>query len=306
MDVLNSSHKKLIIVTGPTAVGKTALSIQLAKEFKTVVLSFDSRQFYREMSVGTAKPLTTEMQGIPHYFIDNLSIHDHYTSGMYEKDALEKLDELFNDYDTVIAVGGSGLYINALCYGIDDIPSDPEIREHLIERWKNGELEKMQEEVRLVDPDFYKESDMQNPRRVIRALEVYQKTGKPYSVLRLNTKKRRPFETLWIGLSLDRELLYERINHRVDQMIANGLLEEVKELHPFRSSKALKTVGYQELLDFLDGLHSFEKAIELIKRNSRIYARKQISWFKRNTDIHWFKPDETEEIFKFVSEKKLK
>ncbi|MBK8925891.1 MAG: tRNA (adenosine(37)-N6)-dimethylallyltransferase MiaA [Crocinitomicaceae bacterium] len=306
MAELNPPKKKLIIVTGPTAVGKTALAIRLAQKFNTEIISFDSRQFYREMKIGTARPTDEELTEAKHHFIGHLSIHDHYTSGLFETDALEKLNQIFKMHDYCIAVGGSGLYINALCYGIDNIPADETVRNQLIQRWQDEGLEKLQSEVKMCDPEFYENADMQNPRRVIRALEVFTITGSPYSAFRLNEAKPRSFDTFWIGLNMDKDQLYDRINTRVDTMMHEGLLDEVKLLYQFNHLKSLRTVGYTELFNHLSGNDSLERAVELIKRNTRIYARKQISWFKRNPEICWFDTLNQEPIFQALEQKLVK
>ncbi|MDG1915967.1 MAG: tRNA (adenosine(37)-N6)-dimethylallyltransferase MiaA [Crocinitomix sp.] len=292
--------KKLIIVAGPTAAGKTALSIELAQHYQCPIISFDSRQFYREMNIGTAKPTADELAQAEHHFIGNISIHDRYTAGIFEREALVKLEEIFQTNDFCIAVGGSGLYINALAFGIDNIPSDPEVRLKLQERWKNEGLEVLQQEVLAVDPAFYNTSDMQNSRRVIRALEVFEITGKPYTLLRKKQHKKRPFEMYWVGLNLEREVLFDRINRRVDMMMELGLEEEVKSLFDEREIKALHTVGYRELFSFMEGEYSKEKAVELIKRNTRYYAKRQITWFKKNELVNWFSPTETQKIIEEI------
>ncbi len=295
-------QKTLIVIAGPTAVGKTSLSIDLAQHYHCPIISFDSRQFYREMSIGTAKPNAEELSQAEHHFINSHTIKERYTAGMYETEALAKLDELFQTHDICIAVGGSGLYINALCYGIDDIPADDKIRAELKDQWEREGLEVLQEEVLKVDPEFYHASDMKNPRRVMRALEVYKITGLPYSSFRNNKPKTRPFQSYWIGLNSDIQELYERINQRVDVMVDEGLIEEVEGLFPQRECKALKTVGYQELFDFFEGNIDQEKAIELIKRNSRHYAKRQITWFKKNQDVNWFTLDEKEKMLEKINE----
>lgn len=284
-------NKKLIIVAGPTAIGKTSLSIQLAQHFNCPIISFDSRQFYKEMSIGTAKPSKEELAAAKHYFIDSHSVKNIYTAGKYETEALAKLDEIYTTNDYCIAVGGSGLYINALCYGIDEIPTNPEIREKLIARWKNEGLEILVEEVKQVDPDFFSTGDMKNPRRVVRALEVYNTSGKPYSYYRLNQNKPRKFNTLWIGLKMPREVLFERINQRVDDMITAGLVEEAKNLLHLKKLKALNTVGYQELFEYFDGNATLDAAIEQIKRNTRHFAKRQDVWFNKNVEIQWIDTD---------------
>ncbi|MCG8575572.1 MAG: tRNA (adenosine(37)-N6)-dimethylallyltransferase MiaA [Flavobacteriales bacterium] len=297
-------QKQLIVICGPTAVGKTAISIELAQHFQCPIISFDSRQFYKEMSIGTAKPDADELAAAEHHFISNRSIEDEvYTAGKFEADALRLLDELFQEHDVCIAVGGSGLYIDALCYGIDDIPSDSKVRKELEERWQTEGLEVLQKEVLEIDPDFYHESDMQNPRRVMRALEAYQLTGKTYSILRTRTAKKRPFSFIWIGLEQEREILFDRINQRVDIMMEKGLLEEVKQLEDKQDLKALKTVGYREIFSYLKDEYDLEEAIRLIKRNSRQYAKKQITWFKKNEAVIWFNPDQKNEIIAVINKK---
>ena len=268
------------------------------------VLSYDSRQFYREMSIGTAKPTSGELERAEHYFVDNRSIHDPvYTAGMFETEALQTLDDIFDNHNNCIAVGGSGLYIDALCYGIDDIPANENIRKELYRRWQEEGLENLQNEVAKVDPEFYAKADMKNPRRVMRALEVYQLSGKPYSSWRKNKPKERKFQTIWVGLNPDREVLFEQINRRVDEMIETGLIDEAKSLYPFRNQKALKTVGYRELFDFFDKKTDLNEAIRLIKRNSRIYAKKQLTWFQKNKEVEWFQSPDYDQIIRQIQEK---
>lgn len=286
--------KKIIVIVGPTAVGKTNLSIQLAKDLNCEIISADSRQFYREMNIGTAKPIKAEMQEVPHHFINNLSIQDTYTAGMFEKQAIQKIADLHTNNDHVIVVGGSGLFINALCFGLDEIPGDKSIRDELINELKTNGIEKLQNELKAKDEQYFNEVDIHNPQRIIRALETIRLTGKPYSSFRTNTNKPRPFEIIWIGLNDERAVLYERINNRVDQMISNGLLEEVNSLRSFKDNAPLQTVGYQEFYQNTDT----EKAIELVKRNSRRYAKRQITFFKRIDQIKWFKPNNYELIKK--------
>lgn len=297
-------NKTLIVIVGPTAVGKTRLSVEIAKRYQCPVISCDSRQFYREMSIGTAKPTLAEQDNVPHYFIDSLSIHDKYTAGIFEAEALSKLEEIFRQHDYCVVVGGSGLYINALCYGIDDIPSDPKIRSQLQQEWKEKGLEHLLEELSLCDPEYYKIADLNNPRRVLRALEVFRQTGKPYSSFRNNAPKKRPFSTIWIGLETSNEILFEKINQRVDEMLETGLLDEVKNLHKFEGLKALRTVGYQEFFSYLNGEIDFERALLLVKKNSRNYARKQLTWFRKNKEINWFGPDDLELIVEKINSKK--
>lgn len=295
-----TSNKKLIVIVGPTAVGKTSLSIELAKKLDCPILSFDSRQFYQETSIGTAKPSQEELEQAEHHFISCRSIEDEYTAGMFETDAIQRLNDIYSKHDICVAVGGSGLYANALCYGIDDIPSDKILRDELEVEWKNQGLTALQEELKEVDPEYYATADIQNPRRVMRAIEVFRLSGKPYSHFRKSTHKERSFDFVLVGLEDETETLYQRINQRVDLMLDNGLIEEAKSVYPKRHLKALKTVGYQELFSWLDEEISQEKAIELIKRNSRRYARKQMSWFKRNKDIKWFNVNSNKEIIQYL------
>jgi tRNA dimethylallyltransferase len=295
--------KYLIVIAGPTAIGKTSLSIELANRLGCPILSFDSRQFYKELTIGTAKPSADELAMAEHHFIDSRSVEEVYTAGMFENDAILKLKDLFQNNDYCIAVGGSGLYIDALCYGIDDIPSSEDLRKELYSRLQNEGLSVLQEEVKKADPEYFRTADMKNPRRVMRALEVFQLTAKPYSSFRSSRKKERAFSTIWIGLEMDLELLYERINSRVESMIEDGLIKEVKGLVKHRSLKALKTVGYREILDYLDGKEELEKTVELIKRNTRRYARKQFTWFRKNNEIKWFDPKDKEAIFALIQAK---
>lgn len=294
MDVVK--HKNLIVIVGPTAIGKTGLSIKLAKKFNCQILSADSRQFYKEMAIGTAKPDNEEMDGVPHHFVNNISIHQNYSAGDFEREAIRKLEELFETNDTAILVGGSGLFINAVCFGLDDIPGNPEIRNKLTKEFEALGLEPLQKELKSVDPTYYNEADIQNPHRVVRALEVYRASGKPYSYFRNKTPKSRTFKTTWIGLNLKRQQVYDNINKRVDIMINNGLLEEVKSLESNKELACLKTVGYQE---FYQNPNNQERAIELVKQNTRRFAKRQITFFKRNQEITWFEPTQLNEITKF-------
>jgi tRNA dimethylallyltransferase len=294
-----------VILAGPTAVGKTSLSIHFAKRFQTEIISADSRQFYREMEIGTAKPTTEEMDGVPHHFINSLSIHDDYNVGKFEKDALNLLDNLFKIHDVVLVVGGSGLYVKALCEGIDDMPEIPaEIREKLnLEYEKNG-IEYLQKELAQSDPKYFEIVDQQNPQRLIRALELFRATGKNMSFYRAQEKQiERPFNILKIGLERPREELYERINLRMDQMIQEGLFEEAEKLYPFKHLNALQTVGYSEIFDYLDGEYDREEAIRLLKRNSRRYAKRQMTWFKRDEEFVWFSAENKDEVVDYLESK---
>jgi len=282
------TNKELIVIAGPTAVGKTSYAIELAKKYKTEILSADSRQFYRELQIGTAAPTEEELAAAPHHFIGNLSIHDYYNVSMYEQEAIHLIEDLFQKHDKLIVVGGSGLYIDALCYGIDELPdADKSLRSEIKRRFAEEGIEYLQKEVERLDPDFYKVVDKNNHKRLQRALEVCLATGKTYSSQRTNKKKSRPFKIRKIVLNMERELLYERINKRVDLMMEAGLLDEVKSLLPNRELNALKTVGYTELFRFLDGDISLEQAVTDIKTNSRRYSKRQVTWFKRYDDFEW-------------------
>lgn len=294
-----------MILAGPTAVGKTSLSIHFAKRFQTEIISADSRQFYREMEIGTAKPTTEEMDGVPHHFINSLSIHDDYNVGKFEKDALNLLDNLFKIHDVVLVVGGSGLYVKALCEGIDDMPEIPaEIREKLnLEYEKNG-IEYLQQELAQSDPKYFEIVDIQNPQRLIRALELFRATGKNMSFYRAQEKQiERPFNIIKIGLERPREELYERINLRMDQMIQEGLFEEAEKLYPFKHLNALQTVGYTEIFDYLASKFDKEEAIRLLKRNSRRYAKRQMTWFKRDEGFVWFSAENKDEVVDYLESK---
>ncbi|MES2376139.1 MAG: tRNA (adenosine(37)-N6)-dimethylallyltransferase MiaA [Bacteroidota bacterium] len=285
--------KNLLVIAGPTASGKTAAAIRLAQHYKTVILSADSRQFYREMAIGTAKPTQAELAAAKHYFIDSHSITDLFSVGDFEKQGLALLYELFQTHDVVILVGGSGLYIKALCEGFDDIPQvDATIREQLNNEFTEKGAAALQDELKAVDPAYYNEVDLQNPQRIIRALEVYRNTGKPFSSFRKSTINNRPFNILKIGLDLPREILYNRINLRVDDMIKQGLTNEVANLIRYRDLNALNTVGYRELFDYFDGKTDLTRAIELIKQNTRHFAKRQMTWFRKDKTIHWLHPDD--------------
>jgi len=285
--------KTLLVIAGPTASGKTAIAIQLAQYYNTVIVSADSRQFYKEMSIGTAKPGLEELAAVKHYFISSHSITENFSVGDYEKQGLALLDELFKTHDLVILVGGSGLYIKALCEGFDDIPqADPGIREQLNREFAEKGITALQEELKKTDPLFYGEVDLNNPQRIIRALEVYRNTGKPFSSYRKATVNKRPFRTVKIALDLPREVLYERINQRVDDMVKQGLVEEVRSLLPFRQLNALNTVGYTELFNYFDNKTDLNTAIKLIKQNTRHFAKRQLTWFRKDKEFHWLMPDD--------------
>ncbi len=295
--------KRLIVIEGPTASGKTALSIALAKHFSTVILSADSRQFYKELSIGTAKPSLDEQDGILHYFIDSHSIHEEFTAAQFEKAANEVLTTEFQQYDNIILVGGSGMFIDALCNGLDEIPADKDLREALSIELEEKGLDALLAELQEKDPEFYAKVDQKNPVRILRAIEVIRLTGKTFSQMRKASKKEHPFEIVRFIIEHEREKLYERINLRVDLMMQQGLLAEVQRVHEFKNLNALRTVGYSELFDFLDGKTSLDEAIELIKQNSRRYAKRQLTWFRKHTDAHLI-PFDTQEkmLLKVVNE----
>lgn len=296
--------KTLIIIAGPTAIGKTALAIRLAGYYKTEIVSADSRQFYKEMAIGTAKPNREELNTVKHHFIDSHSVEDTFTAGDFEKEALKILEYLFSRHDQVIMVGGSGLFINAICNGFDELPvASAQIRQQLNKDLEEQGIEYLQEKLRTSDPVYFSEVDIHNPQRLIRALEVYQTTGKSFSSYRTRARKLRPFNIISIALNTDREQLYDRINLRVDQMIGAGLVDEVKGLFECRHLNALQTVGYSEIFNYLDGECSLEEAIEKIKQNTRRFAKRQITWFKKSDNIKWFDPADYDNILNYLDQK---
>lgn len=287
----------LIVLIGPTGVGKTELSLRIAEHFHTHIVSSDSRQLYADLKIGTAAPTSQQLQRIPHHFVGTLQLTDYYSAAQYESEALAVLDDLFKQQDVVLLTGGSMMYVDAICKGIDDIPTvDADTRQLMLQRYEEEGLERMCAELKLLDPEYYKIVDLKNPKRVIHALEICYMTGKTYTSFRTQQKKERPFRIVKIGLARDRTELYERINRRVDLMIEEGLVEEAKAVYPYRHLNSLNTVGYKEIFKYLDGEWELSFAIEKIKQNSRIYSRKQMTWFKRDKDILWFHPDEEERI----------
>ena len=298
-------EKKLIVITGPTAVGKTALCLDVAKHFHIPIINADSRQIFRELKIGTAPPTEAQMQQVHHDFVGILGLDDYYSASLFEQQVLELLDRQFLTSDYALMAGGSMMYIDAVCDGIDDIPTiDDQTRTTMKQRLADEGLEALCEELRQRDPEYYEIVDRQNPRRVVHALEICLMTGKTYTSFRKREKRQRPFSIIKIGLNRPREELYDRINRRVDQMMADGLLEEAKALYPKRHLNALNTVGYKELFDYIDGRWPLEEAVERIKGNTRRYARKQLTWFKKDESIRWFHPDETETIIKYICGKK--
>jgi len=293
--------KTLIIVLGPTGVGKTSLSIGIAEHYATEIISCDSRQIYSEMSIGTAIPDENTLKKIKHHFIHSHSIFDYYNASKYEFEVLDKLDILFNKHDVVLMVGGSMLYIDAVCKGIDDLPEvDPELRRSLIERMENYGIESLHTELRHLDPDYYSEVDLRNPKRILHSLEICLLTGKPYSSFRTKQHKPRNFNVIKLGLNRQRSDLYQNINFRIEKMFQKGLVEEARNLFPYRHLNALNTVGYRELFEHFDNKISLEAAKEKIKANTRKYARKQLTWFNRDSGINWFSPPNEETILSFL------
>ena len=294
-------NKHLIVLAGPTASGKTATAIKLAKAFDAEIISADSRQFYKELSIGTAAPTAEELSQVKHHFVHNLSIEDKYDVADYEKDVLSYLKEYFKTKNVAVMTGGSGLFIDAVCNGLDSIPDiSDEIRTKVARMLDEGGLEALQNEVEKVDNDYYQIVDKQNPRRLQRALEVYYQTGKPYSTFRQRNVAKRDFDIIKLAILWDRDKLIERINHRVDLMMQHGLLDEVKSVYPKRHLNSLNTVGYKELFDYLDGKCTLEQAVEQIKINTRQYAKRQMTWLRKNNDYQWFTVEETDEIINFL------
>lgn len=289
--------KTLIVLLGPTGVGKTELSLEFAEEFGTEIVSADSRQLYEPLKIGTAAPTPEQLKRVRHHLVGTLNLTDYYSAAQYEQEAIHILTDLFKKHNVVVLTGGSMMYIDAICKGIDDIPTvDSTTRDFMMNRYQEVGLEALCAELKLLDPVYYNEVDLKNHKRVIHALEICYMTGKPYSSFRKNQPKKRPFNILKIGLRREREELYERINHRVDLMIEQGLVEEAKKVYPQKGLNSLNTVGYKELFQFFDKKCSLDFAIEKIKQHSRIYSRKQMTWFKRDKTIHWFHPDQKEEI----------
>ena len=287
----------LLVLLGPTGVGKTALSIEIAQWLNAPVISADSRQLYKDLVIGTSAPDEAQMRQVPHYMVGTLELKDYYSASQYEEEVLSLLRELHKKHHTIVLTGGSMMYIDALCKGIDEIPTvTPEIRQVAWEQYEKEGIRPFLDELKTKDPTHYEEVDHSNYKRVIHAIEICRMTGKTYSSFRTRQIKKRPFQIIKIGLTRPREELYARINKRVDQMMEDGLLDEVRKVYSFRAYNSLNTVGYKELFLYLDGVWTLDMAVEKIKRNSRVYARKQITWFKRDQDIHWFHPDDKQAI----------
>ncbi|MBF0575892.1 tRNA (adenosine(37)-N6)-dimethylallyltransferase MiaA [Dysgonomonas sp. GY617] len=286
--------KKLLVLLGPTGVGKTELSVSLAEYWNCPIISADSRQLYKGLSIGTAAPTENQLSRVPHYMVGTLSVEDYYSASEFESEALKIISQLHETLDVLIVTGGSMMYIDALCKGIDEVPTiDDALRKELYDRFEKEGLEPIRSQLKILDPVFYDQVDLKNYKRVIHALEVCLMSGKPYSSFRTNTVKQRPFEIIKIGLMRDREELYQRINIRVDEMMKDGLLAEAEKFYPLRMNNSLNTVGYKELFKYLDGEWTLDFAVEKIKQNSRIYSRKQMTWFKRDTDITWINLSDT-------------
>ena len=298
-----SSAKTLIVITGPTAVGKTALCLDIAQHYGIPIINADSRQIYKELKIGTASPTTEQLARVKHYFVGSLSLNDYYSASLFEQQTLEILEREFAKTDFALMTGGSMMYIDAVCDGIDDIPTvDEKTRNLLKSRLASEGLEILVEELKKLDPEYYEIVDKQNPRRVVHGLEICLMTGKTYTSFRKREKKHRPFGIVKIGLNREREELYQRINHRVDDMMRAGLLDEAKGLYPMRHMNALNTVGYKEMFAYLDSTWTLEEAVERIKGNTRRYARKQLTWYKKDEQIRWFHPDEKDDIISYISQ----
>ena len=296
-----SIRPRIVVIAGPTGSGKTDLSIELARRYHVPVLSADSRQIYRGLAIGTAQPSAEQLASAEHHFIASHDITEDFNCGEYEVRALALLDRLFRDHDTVVVVGGSGLYIQALCDGMDDLPTaDPELRAELTRRIESEGVAVLAEELRQLDPDYWEVVDRSNPARIQRALEVCLQTGRPYSQQRSGRPGERPFDIIKIGVDLPREVLYDRINRRVDAMMAAGLEAEARRVYEHRRLNALQTVGYKELFEYFDGTIGLDEAVELIKRNSRRYAKRQLTWFRRDPKIRWFAPDDIDGITAYI------
>jgi tRNA dimethylallyltransferase len=303
MVIETGNSKTLIVIIGPTAVGKTTVAIEIARLLNTEIISADSRQFYKELNIGVASPSLLELSQAKHHFIGNLSITENYNVSRYETEALKCLDTIFENQNKAILVGGSGLYIDAVCKGIDDLPDpEEELRMEIKELFTNNGIDALRAQLKILDPEYYNQVDLANPKRIMRALEVCLTTGKPYSSLRVNQQKPRHFNIVKIGIHRQREKLYEIINQRVDLMIENGLLEEAKELYPYKELNSLNTVGYKELFAYFDKELTLEEAITKIKVNSRRYAKRQLTWFRKDENIHWFNADEKDLIYSFITE----
>lgn len=299
-----NSKPTLIVLIGPTGIGKTDLSLNIAEHYNTEIISADSRQLYADLKIGTAAPTSEQLARVKHHFVGTLQLTDYYSAAQYEAEVMKKLDELFKQHSEIVLTGGSMMYVDAVCKGIDDIPTvDEETRKTLMQHYENVGLERLCAELKILDPEYYDIVDKKNPKRVIHALEICYMTGQTYTSFRTSQTKERPFNIIKVGLRREREELYARINKRVDIMMEDGLLEEAKSVYQYKNLNSLNTVGYKEMFKYLDGEWELPFAIEKIKQNSRIYSRKQVTWFKRDTDITWFHPDDTDNIMSFIEER---
>lgn len=299
-----NSKPTLIVLIGPTGIGKTDLSLNIAEHYNTEIISADSRQLYADLKIGTAAPTPEQLARVKHHFVGTLQLTDYYSAAQYEAEVMNKLDELFKRHNVIVITGGSMMYVDAVCKGIDDIPTvDEETRKTLMQHYENVGLERLCAELKILDPEYYDIVDKKNPKRVIHALEICYMTGQTYTSFRTSQTKERPFNIIKVGLRREREELYARINKRVDIIMEDGLLEEAKSVYQYKNLNSLNTVGYKEMFKYLDGEWELPFAIEKIKQNSRIYSRKQVTWFKRDTDITWFHPDDTDNIMSFIEER---
>lgn len=299
-----NSKPTLIVLIGPTGIGKTDLSLNIAEHYNTEIISADSRQLYADLKIGTAAPTPEQLARVKHHFVGTLQLTDYYSAAQYEAEVMKKLDELFKKHSVIVLTGGSMMYVDAVCKGIDDIPTvDEETRKTLMQHYENVGLERLCAELKILDPEYYDIVDKKNPKRVIHALEICYMTGQTYTSFRTSQTKKRPFNIIKVGLRREREELYARINKRVDIMMEDGLLEEAKSVYQYKDLNSLNTVGYKEMFKYLDGEWELPFAIEKIKQNSRIYSRKQVTWFKRDADITWFNPDDTDNIMSFIEER---
>ena len=300
---MSLSTKRIIFIVGPTAIGKTALSLKLAKKLQTEIISCDSRQFYKELKIGSAPPTKENLLEVKHHFIHNLSIHNDYNAGKFEIDAINLIKKLHKKNNTIIAVGGSGLYIDAICQGFDKIPPiSKQSRDKARKKYQNKGLSWLQQEFKYIDPENYSSYDLNNSQRLLREIEVFYETGQKLSSFKTNKVKKRSFEIIKIGLNIERNLLYELIDKRVDLMMSNGLLEEVKSLSDFQNINALQTVGYKELFKFINNQYTLEEAVKNIKKNTRRFAKRQLTWFRKDKSIKWIKPDQLTTIAGIISE----
>ena len=294
----------LIVVIGPTGIGKSSISLQIAQYYHTDIISADSRQFFQELSIGTAVPPKEDLELVTHHFIQTRSIHHYYNVSDYETEAINQINLLFKTKNPLILAGGSMMYVDTVCKGIDDIPTvTPEIRNEVILWYKANGIEALQQKLKILDPEYYEIVDLNNPKRMLHAVEICQMTGKTFTSFRKKTVRQRPFRIVKIGLNQNREILYNRINDRVERMMDAGLLDEARSVYPFRHLNSLNTVGYKELFSYFDGSITLEEAVDLIKRNSRKYARKQLTWFRKDDEINWFEPNQFREIIAFTDQK---